>query len=82
MRLLTQIRARLAHPHGPASSWHGVEHRRPDRVRDGATRPCPGCSGVLEFRESYRIWRMERNTLEPAWVCQTHPCGYREFVRG
>lgn len=83
MHLLTHVRARFGRALGSATttSPQRTERRYPTRLMDGELRPCPDCSGMLQFRESYRIWRIERNTLEPAWVCQTHPCGYREFVR-
>ena len=80
MRLLSHVRDRLGravrfHPPSPERR-HAVS-----RPQDGAARSCPSCAGVLIFRESYRVLRVERDAMEPAWTCQTHPCGYREFVR-
>ena len=84
MRLLTDVRDRIGR-----AVWFGIAPRprqteRRDattRPKDGASRTCPGCSGNLVFRESYRIMRVERSTVEPAWICYAHPCGYREFIR-
>jgi len=84
MRLLARVRERLGHPvhAGSPGSDRWIERRHPaTRPQDGATGTCPSCSGVLVFREDYRILRTGRNTMEPAWVCHTHPCGYREFLR-
>jgi hypothetical protein len=57
------------------------ERRQPSRLTNGTLRPCPDCGGLLEFRESYLVFRPERRQAEPAWVCQNRGCGYREFVR-
>ena len=83
MRLLTHVRGRFGRALGVRvpTSPVGVERRRPTRLKDGTRRPCPGCGGTIEFREIYQIWRVGRNTREPAWVCQTAVCAYREFVR-
>ena len=84
MRLLTHVRDRIGHAlrHAVARPVRHTERRDAAmRLKDGATRACPVCTGVLLFRESYRVMRTDRNTTEPAWVCHTHPCGYREFVR-
>jgi len=83
MRLLKFVGDHISRAVRNSSQRIGLDERRhtPTRPTDGATRACPSCTGVLIFRESYRIFRIERNTLEPAWVCHTHPCGYREFLR-
>jgi hypothetical protein len=84
MHLLTGVRERLGRivrfspHHGPP-----LPERRQMATRpvDGDRRECPSCRGTLLFREKYLIMRTERNTMEPAWICYTHPCGYREFLR-
>lgn len=84
MNLLTRVRDRLSHGvhSGTSEPDRKIERRHAvTRPKDGDTRICPSCSELLLFRESYRIMRTGRNTVEPAWVCHTHPCGYREFVR-
>ena len=84
MRLLTHVRDRISRAVrlGTSGSHRHTERRHAaTRPKDGASRTCPACTGVLLFRESYRIMRTERNTMEPAWICHTHPCGYREFLR-
>jgi hypothetical protein len=83
MRLLTRVVDRVGHAlHGAPPPSRRIERRDPaTRPKDGDTRSCPSCRGVLLFRESYRILRIERNTMEPAWVCHTHPCGFRQFLR-
>lgn len=84
MGLLTRVRERFSHAlHADsARSDRWIERRHPaTRPQDGATGTCPWCNGVLMFREDYRILRTVRNTMEPAWICHTHPCGYREFLR-
>jgi hypothetical protein len=57
------------------------ERRHSSRLTNGMMRPCPDCGGLVEFRESFLVFRPERKQAEPAWVCQSHACGYREFVR-
>ena len=57
------------------------ERRADTRLADGMERRCPDCGGRIEFQESYRVFRTERRAAEPAWVCQTRRCGYREFIR-
>jgi hypothetical protein len=57
------------------------ERRHADRLQDGDRRPCPDCGHQIEFRESYLVFRPERQAIEPAWVCLTQACGYRQFVR-
>lgn len=84
MRLLTNVRDRIGRAvrFGVAPHARRTERRHAaTRPNDGASRTCPACTGNLVFRESYRIMRIERSTMEPAWICYTHPCGYREFVR-
>jgi hypothetical protein len=84
MWLLTRVRDRLGRAvhRGTSPSGPRVERRQAEtRPKDGDTRACPACAGVLLFRESYRIMRVGRATMEPAWVCHTHPCGHREFLR-
>ena len=84
MSLLARVRDRIGHALHPAAARAPgrVERRHGEsRPKDGDTRTCPACAGVLLLREGYRIMRIERNTMEPAWVCHTHPCGYRVFLR-
>ena len=83
MQLLTQVRDRLSHAvgFGTRTAEPKTERRQPTRLKEGDTRPCPSCAAVLEFHESYRVWRTDRNTMEPAWACHRHPCTFREFVR-
>jgi hypothetical protein len=57
------------------------ERRHPDRLKDGDRRTCPDCGSDLEFRESYLVFRPERQAIEPAWICLEQGCGYRQFVR-
>jgi hypothetical protein len=83
MRLFTHVRNRLGRAlrHGGSDAQRTERRHTATRLQDGACRTCPGCAGDLVFRESYRILRTGRNTMEPAWICHTHPCGHREFVR-
>jgi hypothetical protein len=84
MGLLTRVRERFGRGGSSGTAHlHGRTERRDAETRptDGASRTCPSCDGVMVFREAYRIMRVERNTMEPGWVCHTHPCGYREFLR-
>jgi hypothetical protein len=84
MRLLTDVCQRIGRAvrFGFPPAARQIERRDPTaRLKDGASRACPSCSGSLVFREGYLIMRIERNTMEPAWICYTHPCGHREFVR-
>ena len=57
------------------------ERRHPDRLKDGDRRTCPDCGCEIEFRESYLVFRPERQGIEPAWICLEQGCGYRQFVR-
>ena len=57
------------------------ERRQADRLKDGDRRTCPDCGNEVEFRESYLVFRPERQGIEPAWICLEQGCGYRQFVR-
>jgi hypothetical protein len=55
------------------------ERRGVDRPRNGDTKPCPKCAGSMcDFNERYRI---PGAGIEPAWVCDSPQCRYRELVR-
>ena len=61
-------------------------------VTEGATKLCPQCRGTLVFTRRHPILtvgvmlertgteRLDRIRYEPAWVCQSARCEYREFV--
>lgn len=65
-------------------TYTGQERRGADRLRDGARRACPQCGGVVEFRERYLVLSDGHRAIpapQPAWICLTIGCGYRELVR-
>lgn len=65
-------------------TYGGIERRSAFRLRDGDRRQCPQCRGTLEFRERYLVLSDGQRALpaaQPAWICLTIGCGYREFVR-
>jgi hypothetical protein len=68
----------------PFMSYSGMNRRGPARLRDGDRRQCPHCNGEIEFRERYLVTTDGQRATpapEPAWICLTLSCGYREFVR-
>ena len=65
--------------------------RRNAHPRDGDTKPCPMCHGMLVFNRHCAVLAVgmaprpgseprERLRYEPAWVCRKGGCDYRELV--